>query len=94
MLLTSQRESLEQSSPYKADIEQIPGGYKGWSITTKLINGKLWLRWQHPKENLPRYGCLVGENGLNATIDHVRMMIDLMIKLESEVQKQKHLQQW
>lgn len=94
MLLTSQKQSLEQPNVYKADIGQIPGRYKGWSLTTKLMNGKLWLRWQHPKENLPRYGCLVGEDGLNATIDHVRTMIDLMINLESEVNKHKRLQYW
>lgn len=94
MLLTSQRQSLPQSNTYKADIEQIPGRYKGWSISTKLINGKLWLRWQHPQENLSRYGCLVGEGGLTATIDHVRGMIDLMIHLESDVQKYKQRQTW
>jgi hypothetical protein len=94
MFLTSQRQSLTESHPSKANVEQIPGRYKGWSISTKLINGKLWLRWQHPQENLPRYGCLVGEGGLSATIDHVRGMIDLMIQLESEVHKHKHLQKW
>lgn len=94
MFVTSQRQSLEQSNVYKAEVNQIPGRYKDWSICTKLINGKLWLRWQHPKENIARYGCLVGEEGLSATIDHVRTMIDLMIQLESNMKKYKQRQQW
>lgn len=88
MLLTmSVHTTTEPSNPSKPDAEQVPAGYKGWSICTKLINGKLWLRWQHPKENIPRYGCPVNEEGLASTIDHIRLMIDLMEKLESEVHK-------
>lgn len=94
MPVTIQAQSKQDLNSLTANSEQIPARYKGWLIATKLINGKLWLRWQHPKESLPRYGCPVGEDGLSATLDRVRMMIDLMIKLESEVHKHKSLQQW
>lgn len=61
--------------------------YKGWLITTKLINGKLWLRWQHPQESFPRCSCPVSDRGLAETIRHVRFFIDLAIKLEKEADR-------
>ncbi|MFB2878379.1 hypothetical protein [Floridanema aerugineum] len=66
-------------------LEQIPVRYKGWGISTKVINGKLWLRWQHPNENFPRYGCPVSEEGLDVTINNVKFLINLANKLEDEV---------
>jgi hypothetical protein len=94
MLLASQVESEETSEPCPVNSDLVPVRYKGWTIATKVINGKLWLHWQHPQESLPRYGCPVSEEGLAATINHVRFMIDLMMNLESEVQKHNMLQQW
>ena len=68
-----------------SQLEQIPVRYKGWGISTKVINGKLWLRWQHPQENFPRYGCPVSEEGLEVTINNVKFLINLANKLEDEV---------
>lgn len=68
-----------------SQLEQIPVRYKGWGISTKVINGKLWLRWQHPHENFPRYGCPVTEEGLEVTINNVKFLINLANKLEDEV---------
>ncbi|MGA9378103.1 MAG: hypothetical protein WBV73_04975 [Phormidium sp.] len=68
-----------------SQLEQIPVRYKGWGISTKVINGKLWLRWQHPNENFPRYGCPVSEEGLEVTINNVKFLINLANKLEEEV---------
>ncbi|MFB2835973.1 hypothetical protein [Floridanema evergladense] len=68
-----------------SQLEQIPVRYKGWGISTKVINGKLWIRWQHPKENFPRYGCPVTEEGLDVTIGNVKFLINLANKLEEEV---------
>lgn len=92
MFLTSQRESVEPSNLCHIDLEQTPKSYKGWLISSKVLNGKLWLRWQHPQESIPRYGCPVGEGGLAETIHHVRFMIDLMITLESEAPKSKKVE--
>ena len=91
MPLSIQTQSREYLNSLKVNNEQIPTRYKGWLIATKLINGKLWLRWQHPKENIPRYGCPIAEEGLSATLDRVQLMIDLTIKLESEVYKNKQI---
>jgi hypothetical protein len=90
MLLTSQPEITTSPKSLAVDAE-IPARYKGWSISSKVINGKLWLRWQHPQENIPRYGCPVGEGGLSATVNHVRLMIDLTMKLESETHNHNKL---
>lgn len=68
-----------------SQLELVPARYKGWGISTKVINGKLWLRWQHPNENFPRYGCPVSEEGLEATINNVKFLINLANKLENEV---------
>jgi len=72
------------TNTYQSVIDQIPVRYKGWVISTKVINGKLWLHWQHPKENFPRYGCPLNDAGVEFTINHLRFMIDLAIKLEIE----------
>ncbi len=65
-----------------------PIQYRDWLITTKLIDGQLWLRWQHPKESFPRYSYPVTERGLADTIRYARFLIDIAIKLEeTEVPK-------
>jgi hypothetical protein len=64
-------------------LQLEPLRYRHWIISTKLIGGQLWLRWQHPKENFPRYSYPVTERGLADTIRFARFMIDLTIKLES-----------
>ncbi|MFE1746566.1 hypothetical protein [Coleofasciculus sp. H7-2] len=85
MLPSSQPQFSVPSNAADTDIKEVPSQYKGWSISTKVIDGKLWLRWQHPQEFFPQFGCPVNEAGLASTISHVRFLIDLAIKLESEV---------
>lgn len=87
MFLSGQPDSSVSRNPSSTELEQVPIRYRGWPISTKVINGKLWLRWQHPQESFPRYGCPVTEEGLAVTVNHVRFMIDLAIKLESEMPK-------
>jgi hypothetical protein len=78
-----------QSNLADTAIEKIPAQYRSWPISTKVIDGQLWLRWQHPKENFPRYGCPVTDAGIATTISHVRFLIDLAIKLEEGVPKKR-----
>ncbi|MEC4984232.1 MAG: hypothetical protein SAJ37_13710 [Oscillatoria sp. PMC 1068.18] len=74
------------NSNYQENLLQgKPICYRNWLITTKVINGKLWLRWQHPAENFPRYSYPIGERELADTISYVRLLIDLAIKLEQGV---------
>lgn len=61
--------------------------YRDWLIGTKVIDGRLWIRWQHPAESFPRYNCPVGEKGLAETIRYVRLLIDMAIKLEQDATK-------
>ncbi len=61
-----------------------PLRYRDWLISTKIVDKQLWLRWQHPCENYPRYSCPVTDKGLADTIRYARAMIDLVIKLEEE----------
>lgn len=61
-----------------------PLRYRGWLIHTKIIEGHLWLRWQHPRDSFPRYSYPVTERGLADTIHYARYLIDLIIKLEEE----------
>lgn len=68
------------------NLNQQPVVHRGWLITTKVINGQLWLRWQHPQESFPRYSCLVRDRGMAETIRHVRFLIDLAINLEQEAE--------
>jgi hypothetical protein len=56
--------------------------YRNWTISSKVINGQLWLCWQHPSESFPRYNFPVGDRSLSEAVRHVRFMIDLAIKLE------------
>ena len=56
--------------------------YRGWLVTSTKIDGKLWIRWQNPQDNLPFYSYEVGEQGLTQAIRYVRFLIDLAIKLE------------
>jgi hypothetical protein len=61
-----------------------PLRYRGWLISTKVIDRQLWLRWQHPRETFPRYSYPVTNRGLADTIRFARFLIDLSIKLEEE----------
>lgn len=60
-----------------------PIQYQNWSISTKVIEGQLWVRWQHPKESFPRYSYPVSDRGLSETIRHVKFLIDLAVRLET-----------
>lgn len=70
------------SGDRNVSLQGKPLRYRDWSISTKLINRQLWLRWQHPKEDFPRYSYPVTERGLTDTIRYARFLIDLTIKLE------------
>lgn len=76
------------SNGFNPDLSQSPVQYRGWLISTKMINGQLWIRWQHPSDNFPRYGRPVVSGDLAATINHVRFLIDVAIKLESSSPRQ------
>lgn len=65
-------------------VQLEPIRYRDWLISTKVIDGRLWLRWQHPHEGFPRYSYPVTEKGLTDTIRYARFLIDLTIKLENE----------
>ncbi|MFW6296827.1 MAG: hypothetical protein ACOC04_06520 [Halothece sp.] len=58
--------------------------YRGWTINTKMIHGKLWLQWQHPKDQYTKHGCPISGGDITAKLSHAQFMIDLAIKLESE----------
>lgn len=88
MMLVSEPET-EPSNLSDNKAQQIPAQYKGWRLSTKLINGKLWLRWQHPKESFARFGCPINQDDIASTINHGRFLIDLAIKLEEETVKQR-----
>jgi hypothetical protein len=68
----------------EVNLQMKPLRYRGWLISTKVIDGQLWLRWQHPRESFPRYSYPVTERGLADTIRFARYLIDLVIKLEEE----------
>lgn len=65
-------------------LQMKPMRYRSWLISTKVIDGQLWLRWQHPRESFPRYSYPVTERGLADTIRFARYLIDVVIKLEEE----------
>ncbi|MFB2923966.1 hypothetical protein [Aerosakkonema funiforme] len=88
MMLVSEPECAETSNFSEREPKQIPAQYKGWRLTTKTMNGKLWLRWQHPDESFARYGCTIDPKDISSTIAHVRFSIDLAIQLEEEAAKQ------
>lgn len=66
----------------EASLQMKPLRYRGWLISTKVIAGRLWLRWQHPRDSFPRYGYPVTETGLADTIRYARFLIDQTITLE------------
>lgn len=68
----------------EASLQMKPLRYRGWLISTKVIAGHLWLRWQHPRDSFPRYGYPVTERGLADTIHYARFLIDQTITLEQE----------
>lgn len=68
----------------ETSLPMKPLRYRGWLIHTKVIDGHLWLRWQHPRDSFPRYSYPVTERGLAGTIHYARYLIDLIIKLEEE----------
>lgn len=67
----------------KTASKRTPIVYRDWLISTNTIDGKLWLRWQHPQESFPRFNYEVGDKGLSEAIRYVRFLIDLAIKLEN-----------
>lgn len=63
-------------------LHLTPIRYRDWLISMKMIDQKPWLRWQHPKENFPRYSYPITERGLSDTIHYARFLIDAIIALE------------
>ena len=90
-MLVNEPEYRQSSDLSNANLEQIPVRYRGWRISTKVSNCKLWLRWQHPQEDFPRYGCPLNEEDIASSIDNVRLLIDLAIKLEEEASKHRRI---
>ena len=83
MLLSDQSQSVKRSASFTPiDIRLPRCRYRGWLITTKMINKQLWMHWQHPLDSHARYGCLVRQRDITATLNHVRYMIDKSIELE------------
>ena len=71
------------SSVGGGDLSIVPAEYRGWKLTTKMINGQLWIRCYHPQEAFARYGYPIARGGISAALAHVRFTIDLAIKLEA-----------
>ena len=86
MLLVNQSQITTLPTVSQEELLQLSIRYRGWLINTKVLNGQLWLRWQHPLDDCSRYGCSVSEAGIDATISHAKSLIDLTMELESEVQ--------
>lgn len=63
--------------------QDLPTQYRGWSIHTNIIRSKLWIHWQNPRDPALSYGCPIIEGDMDATIKHVRFLIDTSILLES-----------
>ncbi len=90
-MLVDDTECREKSYLSKDTLKQIPARYRGWKLTTKVSNGKLWLRWQHPSEDFSRYGCPINEHDLASTINQVKFAIDLAIKLEESAKQNQQI---
>lgn len=67
------------------DFAKHPICYRGWMVSAQVVHGQLWIRWQHPQDTFPRYGRPVTNNGLSATLSHVKFLIDLAMTLEPEI---------
>lgn len=82
MFLVSQPQHT--ALPDFSDLEQKPAlfRYKGWSINPQLVDGQLWLRWQHPEDSFSRYGCPTTKASLFSTVKYVQSLIDMIINLE------------
>lgn len=78
----------ETSSSPDTGLKRNYTRYRGWLIGIKVIDGCLWLQWQHPEDNFFRYNYPVNEKGLAETIKYVRFLIDMAIKLEQDAEKQ------
>lgn len=86
MLLSDTSQSAMRSSAFTPIDIQLPRcRYRDWLITTKTIKGQLWMQWQHPLDSIPRYSCILAKGDIAATLNHVRLLIDLSIELESVV---------
>ena len=72
--------------------QELPTQYRGWSIYTNMIRSKLWVHWQHPCDPSLRYGCPLTDGGMEATINHVRFLIDTSILLENRGNLDKKLE--
>jgi len=66
--------------------QELTAQYRGWTIYTQVIRGKIWVHWKNPRDPSLRYGCPITEEGMDATIKHVRFLIDTSILLENRVE--------
>lgn len=62
--------------------QELATQYRGWSIHTNILRGKLWIHWQNPRDPALSYGCPITEGDMDTTIKHVRFLIDTSILLE------------
>lgn len=82
MQLLSQPKSTVSANLSSTESEQLPILYRGWVISTEVIKKQLWVRWQHPLEDFPRYGCPVTDDDVDSAINNVKSTIDITIDLE------------
>jgi|GEM_PF-3140469 len=92
MLLVNQSQATTLPTTSSRVLLPTAIQYRGWSIQTQVINGQMWVRWQHPLDNCSRYGCPIMEAGLDATLMHAKSLIDTTIDLELQVQPNKVVQ--
>ncbi len=83
MIAVNFDKNLNQSNT--SSPQELPTQYRGWSVYTNVIRGKIWIHWQNPRDPDLRYGCPMTEGDMDATIKHVRFLIDTSILLESRV---------
>ncbi|NJL00290.1 MAG: hypothetical protein HC838_05765 [Spirulinaceae cyanobacterium RM2_2_10] len=57
--------------------------YRGWLIVQQQLGRQLWLRWQHPQEDFPRYGIPVEPTTWSQRLKDVHRSIDLILQLEA-----------
>ncbi|MGB5969957.1 MAG: hypothetical protein WBG70_16700 [Spirulinaceae cyanobacterium] len=85
MLSSQSYSDLDLSKADSSYLQQFPAKYRNWFIRLKTVHGQLWLKWQHPQDKFPRYGCPINQADVVATVNYVCHMIDLSIELESTV---------
>ncbi len=63
--------------------ETSPVFYRGWKILQQRFGKQIWLRWQHPEDNFPRYGFPIEPGSGSQRLDEAQQLIDLILQLET-----------